>query len=74
MTFFLDASAVIFSKNYHYQLDRVPEFWDWLVFHAEAGSVKLPREIYDEIIRQDDDLKAWAQQNKDILLINPDIS
>lgn len=70
MTFFIDASTLIFSKNYHYQLDRVPEFWDWLVFHAEAGSVKLPREIYDEIIRQDDDLKEWAQMNKDALLID----
>ena len=70
MTFYLDASAVINAKNYHYQLDRVPEFWDWIVFHAEAGNIKFPREIYDEILRQDDELKTWAQQNRDDLLID----
>lgn len=73
MTFFIDASAFIFSKDYHYQLDRVPEFWDWLLFHAESGTVKLPREIYDEILRQDDELKIWVHDNKEALVID-DIS
>ena len=70
MIYLLDSSAVITAKNEYYQFDRVPEFWDWLVFHAEAGRIKIPPEIYGEIIKQDDELKVWIQKNKSALVYN----
>jgi hypothetical protein len=30
-------------------LDRVPQFWDWLIHHATAGTVKMPLEIFEEV-------------------------
>ena len=30
-------------------MNRVPEFWEWLVHQGWHGVIKIPKEIYDEI-------------------------
>ena len=67
--YLIDSSALIFAKNHHYQFDRIPQFWDWLHHHAVEGNVKIPQEIYDEILKQDDELKAWVKDIKDDILV-----
>ena len=44
----LDANVLITAHRDYYPVTRVPEFWDWLLHHAEAGRVKMPLEILDE--------------------------
>jgi len=50
------------------RLYRVPEFWDWLIFHGQQGSIKIPIEVYEEFSDtkdkdgKKDDLATWAEQ------------
>ncbi|MFQ5973807.1 MAG: DUF4411 family protein [Alphaproteobacteria bacterium] len=69
MIYFLDADFLIRAKNEHFQIDRVPEFWDWLVQNGRAGKIKIPLPIYEEIVRREDPLKDWLSSNKEILRI-----
>ena len=48
MLYLLDANTLITAKNSYYQMNRVPEFWDWLVHQGEIGNIKIPLEIYEE--------------------------
>jgi|SRR5579862_1120414 len=49
MLYLLDANVLITAHNQYYPLNRVPEFWTWLIHQAERGIIKMPREIYREI-------------------------
>ena len=46
MLYLLDASVLIVSSNTYYEIDRVSEYWEWLVYQSESGNVKIPYEIY----------------------------
>ncbi|MEH3037864.1 MAG: DUF4411 family protein [Sphingomonas adhaesiva] len=59
MLYLLDANALITAHNTWYGHKRVPEFWRWLLHHGEAGTVKMPAEIYAEVEGGNDDLAAW---------------
>ncbi|MCG7598418.1 DUF4411 family protein [Halomonas sp. McH1-25] len=47
--FLLDANVIIHAHDLYYHMDRVPEFWDWIEFHAANGSIAMPYETHDEI-------------------------
>jgi len=71
MLYLLDANTLINAHRGWYALNRVPEFWRWLLHHAEAGAVKMPSEIYAEVENGNDALAAWmknAQQKKALRL------
>ena len=59
MLYLLDANVQIRAHEDYYPLDRIPQFWDWLVAEAEAGSAKMPFEIHDEIANATGPLKDW---------------
>ncbi len=40
-------------------MDRVPPFWSWLLQRAEAGVIKMPREIYGEVAGATGGLATW---------------
>ena len=48
--YLLDANVLIDANRDYYPIERVPEFWDWLLEMGRNGSVKVPEEIVDEII------------------------
>ena len=41
MLFLLDTNVLIDANRDYYALDRVPEFWDWLVHFGTEGQVKM---------------------------------
>lgn len=49
MIYLLDASVLISAHGLYYPVDRVPEFWEWLLHHAEIGEIKVPIEIFEEV-------------------------
>lgn len=49
MIHLIDAGVLITANSLYYPVDRVPEFWDWLLHHAQEGRIKIPLEIYEEI-------------------------
>lgn len=68
MLYLLDANTLINAKRDYYQFSRVPEFWDWLIFHGQNGNIKIPIEVYEEFKDATDKngekdlLAAWAEE------------
>lgn len=61
MIYLLDANVLIDANRDYYAIDRVPEFWAWLVHQGSIGAVKIPIEVYEEIKDGDDALARWAK-------------
>jgi len=64
--YLIDANILITAHNGYYSTNRVPEFWSWLLHQAEAGRVKMPLEMMDEVKEgtgdaEKDLLHAWLQ-------------
>lgn len=80
MLYLLDANTLIDAKRDYYQIDGVPEFWEWLVFKGHAGDIKIPIEVYEEFSDTKDNdgnkdpLTEWAEQIevKNALLLDED--
>lgn len=49
MLYLVDANAIIHAKDQYFAIDQVPEYWAWLIHQGEAGRIKIPREIFEEI-------------------------
>jgi Domain of unknown function (DUF4411) len=65
MLYLLDANVIITAKDSYYAIDQVPEFWEWLVHQGEAGNVKVPSEILDEVSPGADKNDLFYQWRKD---------
>lgn len=70
----LDANVLIRAHADYYPLDRIPQFWEWLIAMVKAGRVKMPREIYDAVAKSSDLLGQWLRRpdvRKAIILAEP---
>jgi hypothetical protein len=61
MLYLLDANTLINAHRTWYALNRVPEFWSWILHHAAAGTLKMPSEIYAEVEAGNDALADWVK-------------
>lgn len=59
MMYLLDANVLIRAHEDYYPIDRVPQYWDWVIKMAEKGVIKMPFEIHDEIAISIGPLKNW---------------
>ena len=80
MLYLLDANILITAANTYYGVSRVPEFWSWLHYEGTTGHLKIPIEMYEEILEgHDDELLDWAKNdlNRAALILeeasNPDL-
>ena len=74
MLYLLDANVLIDANRDYYSLGRVPEFWGWLVDRAIEQQVRIPLEMYEEILAgKDDDLTRWLNDNRDALLLDENV-
>jgi len=48
--YLLDANILITSANTYYGIAQVPEFWMWLLHQGESGVIKIPLEMYEEVV------------------------
>lgn len=67
MLYLLDASMLITANKSYYPVDSVPEFWEWLLYMAGQGRIKIPLEIFEEIKdgpdnEEKDLLFGWVQK------------
>jgi hypothetical protein len=62
-----DANVLITANNTYYAIDQVKEYWDWLQYQGEQGSIKIPAEIMDEILAGQNTKKG--KKNEDLLLL-----
>ena len=80
MLYLLDANVLITAHDDYYPIDRIPQFWEWIVVHAKHGQIKMPFEMLAEVKagqpkrdveNQDDELLRWLrtdEHEKDLLL------
>ena len=77
MLYLLDANVLIDANRDYYPMDRVPEFWDWLVEMGIQRHVKIPQEIYDEIVLPrptgEDALVDWLTNHRNELLLEEQV-
>lgn len=68
----LDANVLIRADADFYPLDRIPQFWDWLIEKGDDGDVKIPSEIHYEIAVGNGALADWVVDNdvKNALLLD----
>jgi len=64
LLYLLDANVLITANRQYYPIDRVPEFWDWLVHMGETGQIKIAQEVYEEFNDGEDMLAIWANQHE----------
>lgn len=71
MLYLLDANVLITAHNSYYDIDRVPEFWEWLAHVCSEEHAKVPLELYEEITGGNDALADWAKEdeNRSALLL-----
>ncbi|PDT33884.1 MULTISPECIES: DUF4411 family protein [Rhizobiaceae] len=70
----LDANVLITAHNLYYPIGRFPEFWDWLVHMGEAGEIKVPVEILEEIT-EGSEIGRWLSEadNYSVLRLDEDV-
>ena len=79
MLYLLDTNVLIDANRDYYPIERVPEFWDWLVVMGERGQVKIPQEFYEEILLppprpdQPDPLVDWLKKHRDALVLEEEV-
>ena len=71
----LDANVLIRAHEDFYAIDRVPQFWEWLLDQADADQVKMPYEIHREIAVARGPLRDWicAASNLDRILLDEEV-
>lgn len=65
MLYLLDADTLITCNRLFYPMRRWQPFWEWLLYQAEAGTIKIPIEQYEEITAgtRTDELVAWLRED-----------
>jgi hypothetical protein len=61
--YLLDANVMIRAHEDYYPIDRIPQFWAWLVSLGDSGTIKVPYEIYGEIAVSTGPLHDWLTDN-----------
>ena len=78
MLYLLDANVLIEANRDYYPIERVPEFWEWLVEMGQLGLVKVPEEIYEEIVlpppSRPDLLVDWLKLHKDSMVLIEEVN
>ncbi len=75
--YLLDANVFIDANRDYYPIERVPEFWDWLAEMGRLWRVKIPQEIYEEIVlpapSRPDGMVDWLVDHKDVLILDEQV-
>ena len=59
MKYLLDSNVFIQAKNGPYSFEIAPGFWKWLESFSHEQSFLTIKEVRDELIEYDDELKDW---------------
>lgn len=74
MLYLLDSNVLIDANRDYYPLERVPEFWDWLLHTANLMRVRIPTEIYEELKEGNDALKDCVVDYQDDIVLVETVS
>ena len=74
MLYLLDANVPIDANRDYYPIDRIPEFWEWLVDLGNSGQVKIPQEIYEEVVAGTDAVSGWLKEHANAMRLEEQVS
>lgn len=69
MRYLLDANVLIDADRDYYPLDRVPEFWAWLLHQADLGVLAMPPEMHGEVVAGKGELVNWLKEHRDAMVL-----
>ena len=74
MLYILDSNVLIDADRDYYPIHRVPEFWNWILHHCRRGNIKIPVEIFNEVVplgtSRKDRLTEWMKNNRSVLILS----
>jgi hypothetical protein len=62
--YWLDADVFIQASRKWYKFERVPEFWGFIDKQLQAGAIRCPQAIFDDIVKGTDQLAQWVKSRK----------
>ena len=71
--YIFDASVLIRANNEYYPMDRFWQVWEWLEKQAIDGNLKIPFEIFQELLNYNDNLSEWSTKRRGSLVIDEDV-
>lgn len=74
MSYCIDTNIFIDAGERYYPPDIVPGFWKNLDALIDAGRLKAPEMLIEELERKDDDWRQWVYDRKDKLIVPMDMS
>lgn len=75
MLYLLDANTLIDAKRDYFQFERVPEYWEWLVYHGREGYAPNLMDEELEKLGRDPFLVAYALVNPtDRIVVTNEVS
>lgn len=60
----LDANVLIQAWQKYYSPNFCPDYWDLLKELGSTDKIYIPKVVFEEIIRTEDDLSAWLKGSK----------
>ena len=75
MLYLLDANVLMTAQDAYYPIERVPQFWEWIIDNAKHNRIKIPYEILRELEagKKEGELFKWIKTNKKNLLLDEDV-
>lgn len=79
MLYLLDANVLIDANRDYYPVGRVPEFWEWLVEMGSLGRIRVPQELFEEVVLppppedRPDPLVEWMNGNRDAIMLDEEV-
>ena len=74
MLYLLDANILIDANRYYYPIDRVPEFWEWILRLGNSEQVKIPQETFEEIAEGNDSVADWVNEHFSLIRLQEEVS
>lgn len=68
----IDSCSFIDAGERYYPQDIFPAFWDRLEALLDAGRLKAPVTLLEELQRKDDDWREWVYARQEKLIVPPD--
>ena len=75
--YLIDANVLIEANQKYYPIDRVPQYWVWLIAKGNEHQIKIPLEIWQEIAdsSKGTPLRDWVNETavKDALILKEEV-
>ncbi len=67
MNYLLDSNTYIQAKNFHYNMNFCPAYWEWLDLQYTNGNVASISSVYDELYQPQngDELSDWVRDRRE---------